>query len=95
MAHAAIGFAKQHLRRKIYACSSSVGPGAANMLTAAATATANRIPLLLLPGDVYALPPAGPGAATDRAVPRPEHQHQRCVQGREQILGPASTVPSS
>ncbi|WP_213880727.1 3D-(3,5/4)-trihydroxycyclohexane-1,2-dione acylhydrolase (decyclizing) [Pseudomonas sp. dw_358] len=54
MAHAAIGFAKQHLRRKIYACSSSVGPGAANMLTAAATATANRIPVLLLPGDVYA-----------------------------------------
>lgn len=54
MAHAAIGFAKQHLRRKIYACSSSVGPGAANMLTAAATASANRIPLLLLPGDVYA-----------------------------------------
>ncbi|MFS2157291.1 3D-(3,5/4)-trihydroxycyclohexane-1,2-dione acylhydrolase (decyclizing) [Pseudomonas sp. Pseusp122] len=54
MAHAAIGFAKQHLRRKIYACTSSVGPGAANMLTAAATATANRIPLLLLPGDVYA-----------------------------------------
>jgi 3D-(3,5/4)-trihydroxycyclohexane-1,2-dione acylhydrolase (decyclizing) len=54
MAHAAIGFAKQHLRRKIYACCSSVGPGAANMITAAATATANRIPLLLLPGDVYA-----------------------------------------
>ncbi|MCO8171639.1 3D-(3,5/4)-trihydroxycyclohexane-1,2-dione acylhydrolase (decyclizing) [Pseudomonas sp. 21LCFQ02] len=54
MAHAAIGFAKQNLRRKIYACTSSVGPGAANMLTAAATATANRIPLLLLPGDVYA-----------------------------------------
>ncbi|KGU86219.1 3D-(3,5/4)-trihydroxycyclohexane-1,2-dione acylhydrolase (decyclizing) [Pseudomonas mediterranea] len=54
MAHAAIGFAKQNLRRKIYACTSSVGPGAANMVTAAATATANRIPLLLLPGDVYA-----------------------------------------
>ena len=54
MAHAAIGFARQNLRRKIYACTSSVGPGAANMLTAAATATANRIPLLLLPGDVYA-----------------------------------------
>jgi 3D-(3,5/4)-trihydroxycyclohexane-1,2-dione acylhydrolase (decyclizing) len=54
MAHAAIGFAKQHLRRRIYACSTSVGPGAANLLTAAATATANRIPLLLLPGDVYA-----------------------------------------
>lgn len=54
MCHAAMGFAKQHLRRKVYACSSSVGPGAANMLTAAATASANRIPLLLLPGDVYA-----------------------------------------
>ncbi|KEA53661.1 3D-(3,5/4)-trihydroxycyclohexane-1,2-dione hydrolase [Mangrovibacter sp. MFB070] len=54
MAHAATGFARQKLRQQIYACTSSVGPGAANMLTAAATATANRIPLLLLPGDVYA-----------------------------------------
>ncbi|KAJ9431473.1 3D-(3,5/4)-trihydroxycyclohexane-1,2-dione acylhydrolase (decyclizing) [Candidatus Pantoea symbiotica] len=54
MAHAAIGFAKQSLRRQIIACTSSVGPGAANMITAAATATANRIPLLLLPGDVFA-----------------------------------------
>ncbi|KTB64087.1 3D-(3,5/4)-trihydroxycyclohexane-1,2-dione hydrolase [Pseudomonas viridiflava ICMP 13104] len=54
MCHAAIGFAKQHLRRRIYACSSSVGPGAANMITAAATASANRIPLLLLPGAVSA-----------------------------------------
>ncbi|KGQ42521.1 3D-(3,5/4)-trihydroxycyclohexane-1,2-dione acylhydrolase (decyclizing) [Gallibacterium anatis] len=54
MAHIATGFAKQKLRRQIYACTSSVGPGAANMITAAATATANRIPLLLLPGDVFA-----------------------------------------
>ncbi|WP_061291147.1 3D-(3,5/4)-trihydroxycyclohexane-1,2-dione acylhydrolase (decyclizing) [Azotobacter vinelandii] len=54
MVHAAIGFAKQKMRRQIYACTSSVGPGAANMITAAATATANRIPVLLLPGDVYA-----------------------------------------
>jgi 3D-(3,5/4)-trihydroxycyclohexane-1,2-dione acylhydrolase (decyclizing) len=54
MAHAAIGYAKQLRRRQIIACSSSVGPGAANMITAAATATANRIPLLLLPGDVFA-----------------------------------------
>ncbi|MDC6108819.1 3D-(3,5/4)-trihydroxycyclohexane-1,2-dione acylhydrolase (decyclizing) [Serratia rubidaea] len=54
MAHAATGFAKQKLRQQIYACTSSVGPGAANMVTAAATATANRIPLLLLPGDVFA-----------------------------------------
>lgn len=54
MAHAATGFARQSLRRQIIACTSSVGPGAANMITAAATATANRIPLLLLPGDVFA-----------------------------------------
>ncbi|MGQ0287479.1 3D-(3,5/4)-trihydroxycyclohexane-1,2-dione acylhydrolase (decyclizing) [Pasteurellaceae bacterium 22721_9_1] len=54
MAHVAMGFAKQKLRKQIMACTSSVGPGAANMITAAATATANRIPLLLLPGDVFA-----------------------------------------
>lgn len=54
MAHAAMGFAKQKHRREIYVCTSSVGPGAANMVTAAATATANRIPVLFLPGDVYA-----------------------------------------
>lgn len=54
MAHAAVAFAKQKLRRQIYACTSSVGPGAANMITAAATATANNIPVLLLPGDVFA-----------------------------------------
>ena len=52
MAHVATGFARQSLRRQIIACTSSIGPGAANMITAAATATANRIPLLLLPGDV-------------------------------------------
>ncbi|MCG8532992.1 MAG: 3D-(3,5/4)-trihydroxycyclohexane-1,2-dione acylhydrolase (decyclizing) [Desulfovibrionales bacterium] len=53
MANIAIGFAKQNKRKKIYAVTSSVGPGATNMVTAAATATANRIPLLLLPGDVF------------------------------------------
>lgn len=53
MAHVATGFAKQNNRRKIIACASSIGPGAANMVTAAATATVNNIPLLLLPGDVF------------------------------------------
>jgi len=53
MAQAAIAFAKQSRRKKIYACTSSVGPGAANMITAAATATANNIPVLLLPGDTF------------------------------------------
>lgn len=54
MAHTAISYAKQHNRRRIIACSSSVGPGAANMVTAAATATVNNIPLLLFPSDTFA-----------------------------------------
>ena len=55
MAHVATGFARQRNRRKIIACASSIGPGAANMVTAAATATVNRIPLLLFPGDTFAV----------------------------------------
>ena len=54
MAHAAIAFAKQSDRRQIIACTSSIGPGALNMVTACGTATANRIPLLVLPGDTFA-----------------------------------------
>jgi len=53
MAHMAAGFAKQHNRRKIIAAASSIGPGAANMVTAAACASVNNIPLLLLPGDTF------------------------------------------
>ncbi len=55
MAHVATGFARQNNRRKIIACASSIGPGAANMVTAAACATVNRIPLLLFPGDTFAV----------------------------------------
>jgi 3D-(3,5/4)-trihydroxycyclohexane-1,2-dione acylhydrolase (decyclizing) len=54
MANAAIAFAKQKMRKQIMACTASVGPGSANMITSAATATANNIPVLLLPGDVFA-----------------------------------------
>ena len=54
MAHAAVAFSRQSLRRKIFAVSTSVGPGAANMITAAATALANNIPVLLLPADTFA-----------------------------------------
>ncbi|HIS84751.1 MAG TPA: 3D-(3,5/4)-trihydroxycyclohexane-1,2-dione acylhydrolase (decyclizing) [Candidatus Faecivicinus avistercoris] len=53
-AHVAVAFAKHMKRKQIMAVTSSVGPGAANMVTAAATATANNIPVLILPGDVYA-----------------------------------------
>src|SRR5690349_6111799 len=54
MGLAAIAFAKASRRRRIMACTSSIGPGATNMVTAAAVAHANRLPLLLLPGDVFA-----------------------------------------
>ncbi|OWT48176.1 3D-(3,5/4)-trihydroxycyclohexane-1,2-dione acylhydrolase (decyclizing) [Bacillus sp. K2I17] len=54
MANAAMAFAKQKHRKQIMACTSSVGPGSANMITSAATASANNIPVLLLPGDVFA-----------------------------------------
>ena len=54
MAHAAIAFARQSLRKKIFAVSASAGPGSANLLTAAGTAFANNIPVLFLPADTFA-----------------------------------------
>ena len=53
-AHMAIGYAKQMNRKQIFAVTSSIGPGALNMVTAAGVALVNRIPVLLLPGDVFA-----------------------------------------
>jgi len=54
MAHAAIAYAKASRRRRMMACTTSIGPGATNMVTAAAVAHVNRLPVLLLPGDVFA-----------------------------------------
>jgi 3D-(3,5/4)-trihydroxycyclohexane-1,2-dione acylhydrolase (decyclizing) len=54
MVHTAIGFAKANHRLATFACTSSIGPGATNMVTGAATATINRLPVLLLPSDYYA-----------------------------------------
>lgn len=54
MAHAAIAYAKASRRRRMMACTTSVGPGATNMVTAAAVAHVNRLPVLLLPGDTFA-----------------------------------------
>jgi 3D-(3,5/4)-trihydroxycyclohexane-1,2-dione acylhydrolase (decyclizing) len=54
MAHAAIAYAKAHLRRRMMACTTSIGPGATNLVTAAALAHVNRLPVLFLPGDVFA-----------------------------------------
>jgi len=54
MAHAAIAYAKAHFRRRMMACTTSIGPGATNLVTAAALAHVNRLPVLFLPGDVFA-----------------------------------------
>jgi 3D-(3,5/4)-trihydroxycyclohexane-1,2-dione acylhydrolase (decyclizing) len=54
MAHAAIAYAKQMRRRRAMICTTSIGPGATNMVTAAAVAHVNRLPVLLMPGDVFA-----------------------------------------
>src|SRR5436190_19021778 len=54
MVHTATAYAKMKNRLSTFACTSSVGPGATNMVTGAATATINRIPVLLLPGDIFA-----------------------------------------
>ena len=54
MVHIAAGYARQRNRLGTYACTSSVGPGATNMVTGAALATINRLPVLLLPGDTFA-----------------------------------------
>jgi 3D-(3,5/4)-trihydroxycyclohexane-1,2-dione acylhydrolase (decyclizing) len=53
MAHAAIAFAKANFRRRLMACSTSIGPGATNLITAAALAHVNRLPILFLPGDIF------------------------------------------
>ena len=54
MVHTAAAYAKMKNRLQTFACTSSIGPGATNMITGAATATVNRIPVLLLPGDIFA-----------------------------------------
>jgi len=60
MVHAAAGFARMRNRLSTLACTASVGPGSTNMVTGAALATVNRLPVLLLPGDVFATRAASP-----------------------------------
>jgi 3D-(3,5/4)-trihydroxycyclohexane-1,2-dione acylhydrolase (decyclizing) len=60
MVHTSVGYARMSNRLQAFACTTSIGPGALNMVTGAAVATANRIPVLLLPGDVFATRRANP-----------------------------------
>ena len=60
MVHAAVGYARMRNRRQALACTASIGPGSTNMLTGAALATINRMPVLLLPSDIFATRVASP-----------------------------------
>lgn len=71
--HIATAFARHHDRLRAYACTSSIGPGATNMITGAATATVNRIPVLLLPSDYFA------SRTSDPVLQQIEHPVERDV----------------
>jgi 3D-(3,5/4)-trihydroxycyclohexane-1,2-dione acylhydrolase (decyclizing) len=96
MAHAAIAYAKQKKRRQVFACTTSIGPGATNMVTAAALAHVNRLPVLLLPGDVFAsrrpdpvlqqIEDFGDGTVTANDCFRPVSRYFDRITRPEQIL---------
>ena len=96
MAHAAIAFAKASFRRRFMAVTSSIGPGATNTVTAAALAHVNRLPLLLLPGDVFAnrgpdpvlqqVESFGDGTVTVNDVFRPVSRYFDRITRPEQII---------
>jgi len=94
--HAAAAFAKQKNRLGIYACTSSIGPGATNMITGAAAATVNRIPVLLLPGEIFASRQPDPvlqqietpwdyGVNANHAF-KPVSRYWDCIERPEQLM---------
>ncbi len=96
MAHAAVAYAKAMRRRRMMACTTSIGPGATNLVTAAAVAHVNRLPVLLLPGDVFAdrapdpvlqqLEDFGDGTITANDCLRPVSRYFDRILRPEQIL---------
>ena len=88
MALAAVAYAKAMRRRQFMVATSSIGPGALNMVTAAGVAMANRLPVLLLAGRHVPEPPARSGAAAGRALRRPVDDGQRRLPAGRALLGP-------
>ena len=88
MVHTAVAYAKMKNRLQTLVCTSSIGPGATNMITGAATATINRLPVLLLPGDIFARRNVAPGAAAARIRAHAGHLGQRLLQAGQPLLGP-------
>jgi 3D-(3,5/4)-trihydroxycyclohexane-1,2-dione acylhydrolase (decyclizing) len=85
--HAATAYAKVKNRLQTFACLSSIGPGATNMITGAATATINRLPVLILPGDIFARRNVAPVLQQLESSPEPGLLGQRLLQAGEQVLG--------
>ena len=86
--HAATAYAKVKNRLQTFACLSSIGPGATNMITGAATATINRLPVLLLPGDIFARRNVAPVLQQVESAREPGHLGQRLLQAGQPLLGP-------
>src|SRR5689334_5886759 len=80
MVHTATAYAKTRNRLQTLACTTSIGPGATNMVTGAATATINRIPVLLLPGDLFARRNVAP------VLQQLESEHTQDISDRKSVV---------
>jgi hypothetical protein len=88
MGFAAAAYAKHLLRQRFMFCTASAGPGTANLLTAAALAHANRLPMLMLCGDVFLTRLPDPVLQQLEHFGNPAHGLERRLQGGEPLLGP-------
>ena len=95
MVHLAAGYARQRNRLGTFACTTSVGPGATNMVTGAALATINRLPVLLLPGDTFATRAPHPVLQQLEAPHDATRVGQRLLPAGVALLRPHQRGPSS
>ena len=95
MVHTAAAFAKMSNRLRTLACTTSIGPGATNMITGAAGATINRLPVLLLPGDIFANRAPAPVLQQLESSAEPGRLGQRLLSPGRRGIGIASTAPNS
>ena len=94
MAHTAIAYAKAKARRKAMAVTSSIGPGATNMVTAAALAHVNRLPVLFIPGDVFASRAPDPVLQQVEDFDDGYRQRQRLLPPSGAAISTGSAAPS-
>ena len=94
MVHAAVGYAKQANRLATFACLSSIGPGATNMVTGAASATINHVPVLLLAGRYVRRARRRPRSCSSSSTARRRTSASTTPSGRSCATGTASTGPS-